>query len=441
MKDNMDWIEQIVAETDLADTHEHIVEESRRTKGSSGWLFPCDDWALLFREYMQDDLHCAGMSTADELRFYDPETPSIDKFKLVHPFWERIKHTGYAQAFSHTLRNLYGIESFSLKHVDELASKYHDLKKPGYYEHVLKNVSRLTDCHVNSLERIFMESESPELLKQDISILELSRCSAADLRKVESETGLTIKTFEDWLAAIDHFFERYGKQAVAVKYQGAYSRRLNFEHVSKRSAADFFKAHHAERPFIGPHGEKVLQDYLFHYCVKKAGEYGLPVKLHTGYFATRDSMPLAWVKENAADLCSLLQDYPEVRFVLMHIGYPYQDEILALCKQYSNAYVDLCWAWIVNPVASVRFLTEFLVAVPANKVLTFGGDYIMVENVVGHSVIARQGIAETLSNLVQRNWVDHSDIPELAARLMNGNARELFGSAVHEKAVALRSDP
>ncbi|MER9714014.1 hypothetical protein NKJ13_27840 [Mesorhizobium sp. M0174] len=106
----MDWIAKIVAETDLADTHEHLVEESRRTKGSTGWLFPCDDWALLFREYIQDDLHCAGMSIADELRFYDPETPSIDKFKLVHPFWERMKHTGYAQAFSHTLRKLYGIE-------------------------------------------------------------------------------------------------------------------------------------------------------------------------------------------------------------------------------------------------------------------------------------------------------------------------------------------
>lgn len=157
------------------------------------------------------------MSTADELRFYDPETPSIDKFKLVHPFWERINHTGYAQAFSLTLRNLYGIESFSLKYVEELASRYYDLKKPSYYEHVLKDVSRLTECHVNSLERIFMESESPKLLKQDISILELSRGSAADLAKVESETGLNINTFEDWLAAIDHVFERYGEQAVTVK--------------------------------------------------------------------------------------------------------------------------------------------------------------------------------------------------------------------------------
>ncbi|MFC3320691.1 amidohydrolase family protein [Mesorhizobium cantuariense] len=429
----MDWIKEIVAETGLADTHEHLVEESRRTNESSGWLFPCDDWALLFREYIQDDLHCAGMSTVDEQRFYDPGTPSIDKFRLVHPFWERIKHTGYAQAFTHTLRNLYGIDSFSLRRIEELASRYCELKKPGYYEHVLKNVSRLTECHVNSLERIFMESEQPMLLRQDISILELSRCSAADIVKVEGETGLHIRSFEGWLAAIDHYFERYGKQAVAVKYQGAYSRRLNFEHVSERSAAEFFKSHHAERPFIGPHGEKVLQDYLFHYCVKKAGEYGLPVKLHTGYFATRDSMPLARVKNNAADLCSLLQDYPGVRFILMHIGYPYQDEIIALCKQYSNAYVDLCWAWIVNPVACVRFLTEFLVAVPSNKVLTFGGDYIMVENVVGHSVIARKGISETLSSLFLKNWVGRSEVPELAARLMNGNARDVFSRVANSE--------
>ncbi|WP_374226613.1 hypothetical protein [Bradyrhizobium sp. SRL28] len=34
-------------------------------------------------------------------------------------------------------------------------------------------------------------------------------------------------------------------------------------------------------------------------------------------------MQLGHVRNNAADFCRLLQDFPETRFVLMHIGYPY----------------------------------------------------------------------------------------------------------------------
>ena len=63
----------------------------------------------------------------------------------------------------------------------------------------------------------------------------------------------------------------------------------------------------------------------------------------------------------------------------MHIDYPYQDEAIALAKHYSNVWIDMCWAWIINPAAGVRFLKEFIMAAPASKVLTFGGDYRPVE--------------------------------------------------------------
>jgi len=112
-------------------------------------------------------------------------------------------------------------------------------------------------------------------------------------------------------------------------------------------------------------------------------------------------MPLERVSRNPADLCPLLRQYPEARFVLMHIGYPYQDEMLALAKHYANAYVDLCWAWIISPAACVRFVKEFLTAAPVNKLLGFGGDYILIEPVLGHAKIARRGLALALTGLVE----------------------------------------
>ncbi|MER8401445.1 amidohydrolase family protein [Mesorhizobium sp. M1348] len=423
------WIEDIVAETVLVDTHEHLVEESRRFSPVFDRLLPCDDWSLLFRDYLQQDLDCAGMGAEEKRQFYNPEVSAVDKFRIVYPYWERVQHTGYAKTFSITIQKLYGVKSFAIEHIEQLSSQYREVKKPGFYEHVLRDVCRISECHVNSLERIFMQTAQPSLLKQDISIMELSRCNLADIKNVESELSVQIGSFDDWLAAIDRYFEKCGPQAVAIKYVGAYYRALNFRHVDRHVAEQYFSTLIAVRPFIGHEGAQALEDYLFHYCLRKAQEYRLPVKLHTGYLATNDSMPLSRVRENAVDVCRLLHAYPDIRFVLMHMGYPYQDEYVALCKQYSNAYVDLCWAWIINPVACVRFLTEFLVSVPANKILTFGGDFIVAENVVGHSVIARRGIAESISALVDRRWIDRGALPELVTRLMKLNAEELFPKA------------
>ena len=86
----------------------------------------------------------------------------------------------------------------------------------------------------------------------------------------------------------------------------------------------------------------------------------------------------------------------------------------------------MCWAWLIAPTAAVRFLKDFLMAAPARKILTFGGDYMPVELVPGHARIARLGVAQALTELVEEGWLDAGEIERLAPRIMNGNARELF---------------
>jgi uncharacterized protein len=79
------------------------------------------------------------------------------------------------------------------------------------------------------------------------------------------------------------------------------------------------------------------------------------------------------------------------------------------------------------------------VTAPANKVLPFGGDYIPVEPVLGHAIIARRGIAQTLTELVEESWLSLSDAVELIEPILNGNARRLF--RIGEKTQALKDPP
>ena len=86
----------------------------------------------------------------------------------------------------------------------------------------------------------------------------------------------------------------------------------------------------------------------------------------------------------------------------------------------------MCWAWLMNPLASKDFLKKYLVTAPANKILTFGGDYIPVEPVLGHAAITRKGIAQALTELVQEGWLSRKSSLELIDPIMHDNACTLF---------------
>ena len=78
-----------------------------------------------------------------------------------------------------------------------------------------------------------------------------------------------------------------------------------------------------------------------------------------------------------------------------------------------------------NPAAAKDFLKKYLVTA-ANKILTFGGDYIPVEPVIGHAAIARRGITLALAELVEEGWMTLDDAIEKADMIMHGNARRIF---------------
>ncbi len=117
----------------------------------------------------------------------------------------------------------------------------------------------------------------------------------------------------------------------------------------------------------------------------------------------------------------------------MHICYPYYEEIIAIAKHYTNAFVDMCWSWIINPVAAKDFLKKYIVTAPANKILTFGSDYIPVEPILGHTIIARRGIALALSELVEDEGLSIDNALDLTDPIMHGNTRRIFNLDDKEK--------
>ena len=423
--------------TTFVDTHEHLPDESERLNGNY-----CrargrgDDWSIIFAHYADSDMRSAGISPKQYADFFSPSVDPMKKWDLLSPYWPHIKNTGYGQAVRIAMKELYGVEELCARTVKQVQAGYEKTCRSGFYKRVLCDLAKIESCQVNSGDG-FKESNMPGLLMQDIGIVGMFSGPNFGLAK---PTGVKVSCLSDWHKVIDWWFKKYSKYAVAVKSQDAYSRDIDYEQVAAEKAEPIFKKR-LDGQSLGSEEKKALEGHLFWYSVNKATESKLPVKLHTGYYAKWDDnrarMPLSRVAKNPGSATDLCRMSPETRFVFMHICYPYYEEMITIAKHYPNAYMDMCWAWLMNPVAAKDFLKKYLVTAPANKILTFGGDYSQVEPVLGHAVMARRGIGLALSELVEEGWLSLDDALELTDPIMHGNARKIFN--LNEKAKVLKN--
>jgi predicted TIM-barrel fold metal-dependent hydrolase len=414
--------------TPWVDTHEHLVDERHRLgaepyrfhEGPSGaaTTVPAGWTALL--DYARRDLVSAGLSPAARERLEDPERSPLEQWDAAAPQLEAARATGYFRAVELSTERLLGLR-FAREHVEQIDARLRTLRTPGHYARVLREVANVARCHVHTMDADpFCETELPALLQQDLSLVPLvyGRHDAA-----ERASGVEVGELDDYVRVIEHCFERYAARAVAVKCLWAYHRPFALGPDGEPPQRAFRRV----RAGTADAGERrSVEDFLLRCCLALATEAGLPVKLHLGYLDGNGNAQLRHVFDHVRDVTPLVQAHPRTTFVLMHAAWPQQEQLLALAKHQRNVVVDLCWAWILAPLATVDFVQRFLTTAPANKLLCFGGDFTAVECVVGHAELARRGLRAALEGLVAQEWLTQEHALALVPRLMHGNADAIF---------------
>jgi len=125
-------------------------------------------------------------------------------------------------------------------------------------------------------------------------------------------------------------------------------------------------------------------------------------------------------------LSNLFLQYPDVTFDIFHISYPYQNELTVLAKNYPNVFIDMCWAHIVSPNASIAGLLEWIDTVPLNKISAFGGDYLFIDGVYGHQYMARVNVAKALSIKVKEGLFNIDKAKEISRMFFYDNPVKIF---------------
>ncbi|MBZ0290438.1 MAG: hypothetical protein K8I30_22625, partial [Anaerolineae bacterium] len=93
---------------------------------------------------------------------------------------------------------------------------------------------------------------------------------------------------------------------------------------------------------------------------------------------------------------------------------------------FPNVYVDLCWAWSINPYTAADFIRRAIHSVPINKIFAFGGDTGWPNASIAYSAQARKWLTYALQAEVDEGLLTEAEAIRVATRLMRENQAACF---------------
>ncbi len=412
-------ISQAVGSIRLIDTHEHFWPEPERNAKKM------DLFQLL--HYVSSDMWADGLGRGlSDKSFSDQSMPLAEKWQIFNRYWPNVRNTAYSRALLRAVKDLYGVDDISEQTYQSLSEKIQAANRSGWYAEVLRKRAGI-DLAICDIGQAGAQLD-PTLLRAVIRLDEFTLL-VDTVPMVEKRDKVTIASLSDWEAALDQAFVR-AKQAgfVAIKSGIAYNRMLDFKDVSQADAEACFKSLSARRGTISREQWRreslPLQDYMLGRIVADCAKHSLPLQVHTGLFydTGRDVS-----QSNPSLLTPLIIRNPKTRFVLMHGGYPYGTELLAMAKNLPNVVLDMCWVYVISPSFARRFLNEAIETVPADKLLGFGGDYQIPEGSYGHAALCRETVSRVLADKVLDGYWTEEEAIRYARMILRENAIQVFG--------------
>ena len=320
---------------------------------------------------------------------------------------------------------MYGIDGVSRKTLGALDEAFTEARgRGGHYRRVLKELGRIALSVVDSnldCDREFFASA----YRFDDFIMPTHRMQ---IRDAGNAVGVRVHSLEDWEQALElHLDRAFERGAVVVKHGLAYLRSLYYEKVPRAEAERdfqvFFSNAHAPtwRPPLK--AGRALQNHMMHALLRLCDQRGLTMQVHTGIQEGNGNVIM---DSHPAHLTNCFLEYENTTFDLFHMGYPYTGEIGNLAKNFRNVNIDMCWGHIISPEAARRALTQWLDAVPANKIIGFGGDYCFVDGVYGHQRLARDNVAGVLAGKVADGSFDLERARQIAHWVFIDNPRRIL---------------
>lgn len=237
-------------------------------------------------------------------------------------------------------------------------------------------------------------------------------------------------SFAAYLAFVTKLLEDNQRRGgVAIKFEIAYFRPLMFGDPGKQAASDVYEKYR-DGGVPDDHEYTVFQDYLFRCLIREAGRLHLLVHIHTAvgiceYYNVTDG--------NVMNLENIFRDspYESTTFVLLHGGYPFQDQAIWLAAR-KNVYLDTSLMELyLYPEECSQVLRRWLLLYPDK--IVFGSDAFPFNDAVGAEKIcwiavrsARTSLAAALAKMIVQHEVPEEKALIFANPYLHGSATVLY---------------
>ena len=420
-------LEAAIGALPVIDTHEHLpAHEAHREQDT-------DVLREYLTHYFNRDLISAGLPRADFEKARDASGRSgtlAERWALVSPYWEACRLTGYGRALDLSAQGIYGIERIDGGSIEALNAAFLQTLHQPHYRRVLKD---LCGIQTSVLDAWTVDADA-DYFSPAFNIAGLVRPNSDQLR--EGGDGATaglvtmpVRSYGDWLDVCDATLDTaIARGAACFKSAMAYDRSLAFPRVTFAEAEADFQA--ALSPYHRPDWNtqpaipgEAFQCYTMHHVLRGIERRGKALQVHTGLQEGNGNL---LANSNPLLLSNLFLEYPDLHFDIFHMAYPFMGELSALCKNFPNVFIDMCWGHIISPRASMLALDEWLDAVPYNKISAFGGDYCFIDGVYGHLALARQNVGKTLSRKVLAHEITLDQAQRIAHALFYENPKRVL---------------
>ncbi len=410
---------ELFDKTAIVDSHEHLAPESVRLKSEVSFTD-------LFWHYCQEDFAAAGMPDVQRALMYANTTPLEDKYALFAEFYPHIRSGGYARAARISMQRFYGVKDICcLDDARRVTEKMLEANKPGLYNAILIDACHLQTCLTFSNETYTDPMFRPVWGLDDI----VSIVGTGDIEQLRLTPQGIPASLEDFCDAVtDKIGRLQARGVVGLKLAIAYQRDLDFKTPAFAPADALYNRILEESVgrssgALGHREARPLHNYLVHKVVEQAGKLGLVMVFHTGiqsgnYNQMENSRP--------EKLWSLVNRYRDTRFVLLHMGLPWVEEAILLAKYFPNVHLDLAWVHIISPQIAQTAIKTYIDLAPRNKLLGFGGDFIVAENVYGHLMLCRENITCALADCVVQGKLTEEEAAGWQDAMLVENPKRIY---------------
>jgi hypothetical protein len=429
-------IASLIASTPIVDPHTHLRSAQPNAP---------DLAALMSYHWLQTELRAVGMPVAD----LDPGLPPDERVRRALPYLKAMRNTAMSWCFRRILRDLYGLTDPDLD-----ASNYRGIldlvaasvRDPDWPRHVLRDRCRI-ETVVTSLGNAGPDPNTTRLGVPVRYMLDVHYlfCPGVATDLTPFFAGRTTRS-----AYYEALAQVLGDRPATTEHLG----RLLFDWLDRtvtgpvRFSNTFLPI---EQRFAPPElaradaalgraaGSRGLDDadiealvrfvtwtvLAWHHEHRKAFQIAVGAE----YFICDGKSIPRFDPTWTSAMARAFHAFPGARFDLMMASDPMVQDICVLARQFPNIYTSGYWWHSFFPRLIERIVGLRLQIAPMVKVGGFLCDAYYCEWTYGKLQVVRKAMASALASLVESDFFDEDELPELLHQILYRTPRDLYDLA------------